>query len=173
MNKKMRVDDPHRTPEKVAFAQWLERAIIEADYDSNADFARKAGLKTGTLGNYLAATRRPDRRTCSAIASALGRTKDEVLARAGYISDQDVAAFHRTDSGPATGPLPATATANLQSLMDFLRANPNLLRQLAPDRPDKEGAIIRAMLESYGQRLTNVENALLRLVAKDAPPDAH
>lgn len=76
------------------FAVWFLRQLRSRDW-TQADFARKTGIATGTVSNWKRGIRIPDPGSCDVIADVLGVDRDLVLAVAGHrpevdpISDDD------------------------------------------------------------------------------------
>jgi transcriptional regulator with XRE-family HTH domain len=65
------------------FSTWFKRHLRTNDW-TQADFARKTGIATGTISNWARGYRVPDPPSCDLIADILGIDRDKVLALAGH-----------------------------------------------------------------------------------------
>lgn len=69
------------------FPVWLQGQLDERGW-SKSEFARKAGIDTGTVSNVLNEVRRPGKAFCKRTAKALGVKESVILYHAGFI-DRD------------------------------------------------------------------------------------
>jgi transcriptional regulator with XRE-family HTH domain len=80
----MQSDDSTRlSPE---FGRWLQRQLDRREW-TQADFARKVNLSTGTVNHWITAKRIPDPPSCDRIADALFLDVQDVLRHAGHLSE--------------------------------------------------------------------------------------
>lgn len=65
------------------FGAWLQWQLDRREW-TQSDFARKAGVSTGLVSNWIGGARRPTPASVDKIADALMLDVDEVLTRAGH-----------------------------------------------------------------------------------------
>jgi len=70
-------------PAAMTFGSWLEQRLIDASMGPS-EFARKIGVSPNTVSHWFNRGGKPYRKTCYAIAEALGVPVEEVLERAGH-----------------------------------------------------------------------------------------
>ena len=114
------------------FAAWLRRQLARRDW-TQADFARAAGLPTGTVSRWVRGERVPTPLHADLIADVLGVDLDIVLAVAGHRPNVDpddppeiadlIAMIRKTQmhpdrvSGLALGPDPDAPPASLAEIV--------------------------------------------------------
>ena len=82
--------------QEVGFGAWLQWQLDRREW-SQSDFARKAGVSTGLVSNWVSGVRRPSPASVDKIADALMIDVDDVLMRAGHrpaLSTDAIDALH-------------------------------------------------------------------------------
>lgn len=72
-----------RTMNNRSFGSWLQRQLDRREWNQ-ADFAKKAGVGSGRVSDWIRDVRLPSVESCDKIADALGVDLDEVLTLAGH-----------------------------------------------------------------------------------------
>lgn len=74
------------TAMNITFSQWVQNNLDDRNW-SQAELARRAGITRGAVSNIVNNQRnRPDPDTVKAIARAFGKSEEEALQIAGYLS---------------------------------------------------------------------------------------
>lgn len=72
--------------EKDTFAEWLKKEMQARDLN-NVGLGLKLGLSDTTIGYWIRGARRPDTESCLKIAHVFNIPEQEILIRAGYLSE--------------------------------------------------------------------------------------
>ena len=62
---------------------WIRHQLTKRDWTA-ADLARRTGVGTGRISEWMSGHRRPNPASCGVLADAFGADLDDVLAIAGY-----------------------------------------------------------------------------------------
>lgn len=74
--------------ETASFGAWL-RARLDERAMTAADLARRLGVSSGVVSNWIRGARRPSWESCHDLAAALDLPPDHVLAQVGHVSSAE------------------------------------------------------------------------------------
>lgn len=90
-------------PERDAFFEWFDERKKIAKLKHDSVIARMAGLDSSAVSSWRSGRTRPTTASLTGIAKVLDAAAQEVWARAGHLTDQEVAAVERAGASEDWG----------------------------------------------------------------------